>query len=100
MKKIFVDTNIVLDLLQKREAFYSEAQELFTLADRKKIKLSVSSLTIANCYYILSKHYNADSARKILTKFKVLVEVLPLDNKIVDLTLNSELKDFEGANQF
>ena len=35
-----------------------------------------------------------------MTKLKVLVEVLPLDNKIVDLALISELKDFEDAIQF
>ena len=33
MDRILVDTNIVLDLLSKREEFYKEAQELFTLAD-------------------------------------------------------------------
>ena len=39
MEHVFVDTNIVIDLLQKREIFYKEAQELFTKADRKKLKL-------------------------------------------------------------
>ena len=39
MENVFVDTNIVIDLLQKRDEFYKEAQELFTLADRKKVKL-------------------------------------------------------------
>ena len=43
MEKIFVDTNIVLDLLEKREGFFEEAQELFTLADQKKVKLFVSA---------------------------------------------------------
>jgi predicted nucleic acid-binding protein len=99
MEKIFVDTNIVLDLLQKREGFYIEAQELFTLADRKKIKLYISSLTIANTHYLLSRHYSSNNARKILAKFKVLVEVLSLDNKVIDLALTSDLKDFEDAIQ-
>ena len=37
MDRILVDTNIVLDLLSKREEFYKEAQELFTLADQSKL---------------------------------------------------------------
>lgn len=41
MEKLFVDTNVVLDLLQKREGFYKEAQELFTMADRKIIDLYI-----------------------------------------------------------
>ncbi|HRP89381.1 MAG TPA: PIN domain-containing protein [Edaphocola sp.] len=100
MEKLFVDTNIVIDLLQKREEFYEEAQGLFTLADKKKVKLFISSLTIANTHFLLSKHYNSNEARKILSKFKVLVEVLPLDNKIIDLALTLTLKDFEDAIQF
>ena len=50
MDKLFVDTNIVIDLLQKREDFFEEAQELFTLADKKKVKLFISSLTLANIF--------------------------------------------------
>ncbi len=100
MDKLFVDTNIVIDLLQKREEFFEEAQELFTLADKKKVKLFISSLTIANTHFLLSKHYNSNDARKILAKFKVLVEVLPLDDKIIELALTSDLKDFEDAIQF
>lgn len=100
MERLYLDTNIVLDLLQKREEFYPEAQELFTLSDKKKIKLYVSSLTIANTHYLLSRHYSSDDSRKILAKFKVLVEVLSFDDKIIDLALASDLKDFEDAIQF
>jgi hypothetical protein len=38
--------------------------------------------------------------RNILRKFKVLVNVLPLDDKITDLALNSEFHDFEDAIQY
>jgi predicted nucleic acid-binding protein len=100
MEHVFVDTNIVIDLLQKRENFYKEAQELFTKADRKKLKLYISALTFANTYYILSKYYSSNEAKKILSKFKVLVEVLPTTDKIIDLALASDFNDFEDAIQF
>ena len=100
MENVFVDTNIVIDLLQKRDEFYKEAQELFTLADRKKVKLYISPLTFANTYYILSRFYSSDEAKKILSKFKVLVEVLPTTDKIIELALASDFKDFEDAIQF
>ena len=100
MENVFVDTNVVIDLLQKRDEFYREAQELFTLADRKKVKLYISALTFANTYYILSRFYSSDEAKKILSKFKVLVEVLPTTDKIIELALASDFKDFEDAIQF
>ncbi len=100
MDRLLVDTNIVLDLLAERKEFIVEAQELFTLSDKKELKLYVSSLTFANIYYILSQTLKLSNARKILRKFKVLVEVLPMDDKIIDLSLESDFKDFEDAIQY
>jgi predicted nucleic acid-binding protein len=100
MKKLFLDTNIILDLLANRMPFYTEAAELFSLADKKKIKLSISSLCLADTHYILSKQNPDLEVRKILRKFKVLVNVLPPDDKIADLALDSEFRDFEDAIQY
>lgn len=100
MERLFVDTNIVLDLLQKREDFYKDAQTLFTLADERKVELFISSLSITTTNYLLSKYYNPSQARKILLKFKVLVNVLSLDDKIIELALSSDFNDFEDAIQY
>jgi predicted nucleic acid-binding protein len=100
MRNIFLDTNIILDLLSGRKPFYFEAAELFSMADKKKVNLSISSLCMADIHYILSKQIPSLEVRKVLRKFKVLVKVLPLDDKIIDLALNSEFRDFEDAIQY
>ena len=100
MDRILVDTNIVLDLLAERKKFIVETQELFTLSDKNEVKLYVSSLTFANTYYILSQQMKMNNVRKVLRKFKILVEVLPMDDKIIDLSLESDFKDFEDAIQY
>jgi predicted nucleic acid-binding protein len=87
MKKLFIDTNIVLDLLAKREPFFEDAAKLFSLADKKKVKLLVSSLTFANTNYVLSKLNNPISARDVLSRFKVLVTVVDLNDKILTFAL-------------
>jgi len=100
MDKLLVDTNIVIDLLSRREEFYGEAQQLFTLSDYNKVKLFVSSLTIANTHFLLSREKTGAEARKILIKFKFLAKVLPLTDKILELALVSDFKDFEDAIQY
>lgn len=100
MERLLIDTNIIVDLLAKRKNFYQEAQELFTLADKQEIKLYISSLTFANTHYLLSKELNSNEVRKILIKFKLLVSVLPLDDKILELALSSDFNDFEDAIQY
>lgn len=100
MNRILVDTNTVIALLAKREDFYDEAAELFSLSDKNQIKLVISSLTFANTNYVLSKQKSAREAREILGKFKVLVEIINLDDKIIELALSDEeFSDFEDGLQ-
>lgn len=100
MDKLFIDTNIVLDLLAKREGFFEAAKILFSRADKKELEIYISSLSFANTHYILSRIMNEEEARKVLRKFKVLVTVLPMDDKIIELALSSDFKDFEDAIQY
>jgi predicted nucleic acid-binding protein len=101
MKKLLIDTNIVLDLLARREPFYEDAAKLFSLADKNQLILSISSLTMANTYYLLQKVNSGTVAKEILRKFKILTTVLALDDKILDLALNdSGFSDFEDAVQY
>lgn len=101
MNRILIDTNIVIDLLAKRLEFYDEAAELFSMSDTKEVKLVISSLTFANTNYILSKQKSPKEAREILRKFKVLVEIVSLDDKVIELALSdSEFFDFEDGLQY
>ena len=100
MKKLFIDTNIVIDLLSRREPFYDESAELFSLADQKIIELSISSLTIANTHYTLLRQLDSNRAKEILRKLRLIVDILPLDDKIIDITLNdNSFNDFEDGLQ-
>ena len=100
MEKIFVDTDIVLDLLSGRLPHFNYAAELFSLADENSIKLYVSSLTFANVNYILSRQLSAVQVRKILLKFKTIITVLSVNDKIIELALASDFHDFEDAIQY
>jgi predicted nucleic acid-binding protein len=98
--KVFVDTDVIFDLLAKREPFYTYAAQLFSSADSKALTVCISSISIANVNYILSKQKSASEARKLLSRFKVLVQVLPVDDKIIELALNGDFRDFEDAIQY
>jgi predicted nucleic acid-binding protein len=101
MKKLFVDTNIVLDLLAKRPGFYTSSAKLFTLADQGEVKLSVSSLTFANTHYIIVKQEGKEKAIQILRDLELIVDIIDLTGKIVRLALNDkDFKDFEDGLQY
>ena len=101
MKKLFVDTNIVIDLLSRREPFFEEAATIFSLADKKQIEITISSLTIANTSYALLRRMDSNKVKSILRKLRLIVKILPLDDKIVGLALNDEtFSDFEDGLQY
>ena len=99
-KKVFVDTDIIYDLLAKREPFYQPSARLFTLADEGRIQIFISALSLANLHYLISKETSSFQARQISRKFKLLVQTAPLNEKIIDLALNSGFIDFEDAVQY
>ena len=100
MEKVFVDTDIILDLLSNREPFYIHSANLFSAADKNEIKIYVSTLSFANLNYILSKQLSTDQAKKKLFKFKTLVTLLSVTDKVIELALSSDFKDFEDAIQY
>ncbi len=100
IKKLFVDTDIILDLLINREPFYLPAATIFSKADQNELKIFVSSLAFANLNYILSKQYSAAETRKKLITFKTLVTVLSVNDKVLELVLSSNFKDFEDGLQY
>lgn len=101
MKSLFLDTNIVIDLLAKRDPFYKSAAQLFSLADKMKLQLCVSSLTFANTNYIILRERKPEEARLILRKLKLLVTVISSDDKVIGLSLNdTDFKDYEDALQY
>ena len=72
MNKVFVDTNIVLDLLGQRIDFYKDSQDLFTYAIDNKVTLVVSSLTFANTNYILKEQLKLGQVRSSLRKLSLI----------------------------
>ena len=99
MIKIFIDTDVILDLLAKREPFYFHAAQLFSLIENKMVPAFVSPLSFSNLYYILRRQSDRKIALKSLQKLRLLVEMTPIDSKAIDLALLSDFKDFEDAIQ-
>lgn len=98
--RLFLDTNVVLDLLGEREEFYEAAAKIATLADKGKVNLVVSALTYPTIFYLLSKFEDSEVVKEKIQKFKVITETSDLTDRIIDKGLSSKLRDFEDALQY
>lgn len=100
MKKIFLDTNIILDFLGERENFYEAAAKILTLADHKKIITYTSPSSISNAYYILSKYESPKIALEKIRKLKVICKISVMNDEVIERAINSDFKDFEDGMQY
>ena len=100
MKSIFLDSNIIIDLLSDREPFSEEAARIFDLSSKGKSKLYVSALSYNNIYYILRRQFSHSETIKMLTALNDWTEMLDASKEIVNKSLQSEFNDFEDAIQY
>lgn len=100
MDTLFLDTNVVIDLLGEREDFYDSIAKIVSLADKGKIKLTVSALTYSTVFYILSRFESKEIVKQKIRKFKTIAKTADLTDKIIDKGLSSKFSDFEDALQY
>jgi len=98
--KLFLDTNVMLDLLGEREPFYLSSAKIATLADKRKLKINVSALSFATVSYFLTKYEGVKKTKEKLRKFKVISGICELDELIIEKGLNSDFSDFEDSLQY
>ena len=98
--RLFLDTNVVLDLLGEREQFYNSAAKIATLADKGEIELIISALSYSTVYYLLSRFEDKEVVKEKIRKFKVIAVTSDLTDKIVNKGLSSKFSDFEDALQY
>ena len=77
--KILIDTNVIMDVLVKREHFYVDSARVWTLIRRKFIAGYLSAISINNLYYIVNKLQG---------------------QKIVESFVDQTLEDFEDLIQY
>ena len=99
MTTLFLDTNIVIDLLEKREPFCYDVVRLFTMAYNKQVNLLVSPMTYATASFLLSKH-GAEGVHNLLSNLRSVTKVTTANERTVDDALASQFKDFEDALQY
>lgn len=99
-RKLFIDSDIILDVLARRDAFYESAAMLFELGYAKKIDMYTTAVVFANVFYILRKRHGAEKSKEQLRKLRRIITVLPINDEAVDDALVSTIADFEDGLQY
>ena len=100
-QRIFIDTNVMVDLLAKREPFYEAAKQLFSLIDTGKYVGVVAPISFSTVAYLLGRKLSYERLSQLLREFASIVEIAAIDERIVrkSLATTSRFRDIEDAIQ-
>ena len=99
MKKVLIDTDVILDFFFDREPFSYNAAKVLSLCESGEIKGFITSVIISNVYYLLRQTSSHEKVVEKLTQLITITEVLTTGKDIILKALNSNFKDFEDALQ-
>jgi len=97
---LFLDTNVLIDLIDKREPFYNDIAVIASMAENKDFKLAASSLSFVNTVYVVSRSIEEKLVLEALKKFRIICDVSNVDEIVIDKSLISNFNDFEDAVQY
>lgn len=100
MKKVFIGTDIFIDIILDRKPHSEFSGRLLSLCEENEIRGYTSSLVIANIYFILNKIASFQKAIQAVNKIRSLVDILPFTDKEIGESLNAEFDDFEDGVQY
>lgn len=99
MKRILIDTDVILDFFFDRQPYSEFAAKLFSLCENKQIQGFVTPVIYSNTYYLLRQVAKHDKVIEKLIQLLSITDVLSMDRNVVHQALTSGFKDFEDALQ-
>jgi predicted nucleic acid-binding protein len=97
---VFLDTNVLMDVLLERKPFAAASRKVWFLAERGKISGLVSALTFPNIYYIVRKVRGLEAATAMMTMLRDTFVPVALDEQILQQAMDAKFSDFEDAIQY
>ena len=98
--RVLVDTNVLLDVLGRREPFWSQAGRVWTLAETGRLEACISAISYNNTYYVARKWGGKEQAEKALRLLRDVFETVDLTGKVLLQAMDSGMDDFEDAIQY
>lgn len=97
--KAFLDTNVIVDVVARREPFFEDSQAVLALCATGELDGAVSDLTFCNVAYVLRKQLGGDLVRRSLRQLKECLTVIPIGDEAIQAALDDATADFEDAVQ-
>ena len=99
MKRIFLDTNILLDVVLHRDRFIADSVHIWNACESKQTTGLISAISLNNIHYIARKVFSSGEALKSIRHILNIFTVVPLDASVLRMAVDFPHRDFEDAIQ-
>jgi len=99
IKRVFVDTDVILDVALARKPFLEHSKIVLAMLENNIAIGHVSSNCVANIYYIFRKVGGDINARELIKKLLKYMTVISIEQSDIFEALKSNMPDFEDAMQ-
>lgn len=99
MAKVFLDTNVFLDLFLERGEFADASETILLWCEEGELTGITSALNVANIYYIVRKQRSKSETKKVIRNLLGFIGIANTTKKDLILAIESEFNDFEDAIQ-
>lgn len=98
--RILFDTNVVLDIILKREPFVRDANQIVQfVGNTMSDELLLTSLSVTNIVYIARKKIG-NNMYSLLNDLCVVFSIVNVDSSVIHSAILRRWKDFEDAVQY
>jgi predicted nucleic acid-binding protein len=97
--RLFIDTNVILDVLADREPWFDDSAAVLSLVDAPGVEGFVAAHTVTTLFYLASKHLGRSRTVSVLLDLLEHVTVSPLDQDLLLRALSLGWDDVEDAVQ-
>ncbi len=97
--KIWIDTNIILDVLCSRKGFVEDSSKIWKMCETNRVEGYISALSVPNIVYILRKELDPEKTMEIIQKLTLIFDVVDLKASDLKNAAAMLTSDYEDAIQ-
>ncbi len=97
MKKVLFDSDVLLDVLAKRQPYFLSSTEALNTVTQGQVEGYISGHAVTNIFYILRRQVGSQLARDLLSRLLEKLKIASVTDAVIKDALQSPMKDFEDA---
>lgn len=92
-----IDTNVIVDVIVKREPFFTDSSSVLDRAERGEFTAWVCATTITTVFYLVRRRLGAPDTIKRIEDLTAICSTAAVNQAVIASALKSPITDFEDA---